>query len=195
MKITLNDLNKKKAHTKDIYQFQLLNLQDIDLDNKEITVYTPSNFDYLELLCKNFNLTMIIKYNNYISEYKNGLLTYSKNSNGFEFWKEYDKNNNLIHFKDSNGFEERYKYDENNNLIHYKNSNEFKEWKEYNKNNKLIYYKNSDGHEESYKYDENNNLIHRKNTSGYEEIYKYNENNELIFIDMPSVKFNENDMK
>ena len=118
MIITLNDLNNKKSCAEGIYLFQLLNLKDIDLDNKETTVYTPSNYDYLKWLCQNFNLTMIIKYNFCISKYRNGL---------------------LIHYKDSNGFEKWLEYDENNNLIYHKNSNEFEYWKKYNENNELIF--------------------------------------------------------
>ena len=36
--------------------------------------------------------------------------------------KKYDANGNLIYSKDSNGFEEWFEYDKNNNCIHYKNS-------------------------------------------------------------------------
>ena len=36
---------------------------------------------------------------------------YSKNSDGFEYWKEYDSNNNQIHYNDGDGFE--YWSDEN----------------------------------------------------------------------------------
>ena len=31
--------------------------------------------------------------------------TYYKNSDGYETWKEFDKNNNQIHYKNSDGYE------------------------------------------------------------------------------------------
>ena len=43
-------------------------------------------------------------------------------------------NNNLIHYKDSNGYEYWNEYDVNNNLIHCKDSNGYEEWKEYDEN-------------------------------------------------------------
>lgn len=40
-----------------------------------------------------------------------------KNSDGYEYWKEYDLNNNIIHYKDSDGYEYWNEYDSNNILI------------------------------------------------------------------------------
>ena len=60
---------------------------------------------------------------------------YYKNSNGFESWREYDKNNNQIHYKDSNGSETWREFDKNNNLIHYKDSDGFEAWSNDNPNN------------------------------------------------------------
>ena len=72
-----------------------------------------------------------------------------KDSNGYEWWKEYDENGNEIHYKNSDGTEKWYEYDENGNDIHYKNSkgDGHESWSEYDENNNLIYYKNSDGYE------------------------------------------------
>ena len=39
---------------------------------------------------------------------KNNNLIHHKDSDGYEFWKEYDENNNLIHSKDSDGCEKWY---------------------------------------------------------------------------------------
>ena len=41
-------------------------------------------------------------------------------SDGYEEWREYDKNGNLIHSKDSAGNEKLYEYNERGNLICYK---------------------------------------------------------------------------
>ena len=71
-----------------------------------------------------------------------------KNSDGTEYWNEYDENNNKIHRKDSNGYEYWYEFDENNNLIHSKNSNGYEYWSEYDENNNLIYCKDSNGYED-----------------------------------------------
>jgi|694.fasta_scaffold36856_13 YD repeat-containing protein len=70
-----------------------------------------------------------------------------KDSDGYEYWNEYDENSNRIHYKDSDGSESWYEYDENNNLIHYKNSDGFEFWKEYDENNNLIHRKDSFGSE------------------------------------------------
>jgi hypothetical protein len=42
-------------------------------------------------------------------------LIHSKNSKGYEYWREYDSNGNMIHFKDSTGYE--YWCDSNGNFI------------------------------------------------------------------------------
>jgi HAMP domain-containing protein len=64
---------------------------------------------------------------------KDNLIHY-KDSNGLEYWKEYDSNNNLIHYKNSNGNEEWFAYDSNNYPIHYKNSDGVEEWYDSNGN-------------------------------------------------------------
>ena len=81
--------------------------------------------------------------------FENGLkkYTYSIDSDGFEAWREYDKNNNEIHHKDSDGYETWSEYDSNDNLIHYKSSRGYESWREYDKNNNVINYKNSEGSE------------------------------------------------
>ena len=57
-----------------------------------------------------------------------------KDSNGFEYWAEFDSNNNLIHYKDSRGFEYWKEYDSNNNESHYKNSYGYERWFDSNGN-------------------------------------------------------------
>ena len=42
-------------------------------------------------------------------------MVHSKDSDGYECWKEYNNNDIMIHCKDSNGFERWYGYDEINN--------------------------------------------------------------------------------
>ena len=81
--------------------------------------------------------------------FENGVKKYvhSKNSTGYESWKEYDKNDNVIHSKDSDGSETWREFDKNNNLIHSKNSNGFEIWREFDKNDNRIYHKDSDGYE------------------------------------------------
>jgi len=61
----------------------------------------------------------------------NGHITYNKNSDGVEEWKEYDSNNNLTHYKDNDGVEEWSEYDSNNNITHYKDNDGFECWNEY----------------------------------------------------------------
>ena len=44
-----------------------------------------------------------------------------KNSDGFEYWIDYDEYGNRNHYKDSKGFEYWIDYDERGNKIYYKN--------------------------------------------------------------------------
>jgi YD repeat-containing protein len=91
-----------------------------------------------------------------------------KDSNGDEWWAEYDSNGNTIHFKNSNGYEWWAEYDSNGNTIHFKNSNGDEWWREYDSNGNVIHYKNSTGYEAWREYDSNGNEIHYKNSDGYE---------------------------
>ena len=61
--------------------------------------------------------------------------TYYKNSDGYETWKEFDKNNNVIHYNDGDGYEYWKEYDKNNNQIHYKNSDGYESWSDDNPKN------------------------------------------------------------
>ena len=84
-----------------------------------------------------------------------GNVIHYKDSNGYEYWKDYDSNNNRIHYKDSKGVECWFKYDSNNNVIHYKESNGYEYWHDYDSNNNIIHYKNSKGVEDWYDSDGN----------------------------------------
>ena len=81
--------------------------------------------------------------------FENGVkkYTHSIDSDGYESWIEFDKNDNVIHYKNSRGSEYWSEYDKNNNEIHYKSSRGFEYWREYDSNNNEIHYKNSDGFE------------------------------------------------
>ena len=107
-----------------------------------------------------------------------------KNSNGYEQWTEYDDKGNVIHCKDSNRDEEWTDYDEKGNEIHFKNSNGYEYWKEYDEKGNECHFKNSDGLEEWKDYDEKGNLIHCKNSDGYEGWVEYDDKgNEIHFKD------------
>ena len=69
--------------------------------------------------------------------FENGVkkYTYSIDRQGFEIWREFDKNDNLIHYKTSNGFETWREFDSNNNVVHYKNSDGYEYWSNDNPNN------------------------------------------------------------
>ena len=69
--------------------------------------------------------------------FENGVkkYTHSKNSDGSETWREFDKYNNVIHYKSSNGFEYWSEYDSNNNEIHYNDSDGDETWSDDNPNN------------------------------------------------------------
>ena len=69
--------------------------------------------------------------------FENGVkkYTYYKNSDGYESWIEFDKNNNEIHYKNSDGYEYWKEYDKNDNQIHYKDSDGDETWSDENPNN------------------------------------------------------------
>ena len=48
---------------------------------------------------------------------ENGNKIYYKDSDGYEYWSEYNTNGNEIHFKDNYGDEEWFEYDSNGNMI------------------------------------------------------------------------------
>ena len=80
---------------------------------------------------------------------KNGNSIYLKNSEGFSWINEYDKNGNEIikYFRNSEGFSWISEYDKNGNEIYFENSDGFSCIREYdeNNNNNCIYSKDSDG--------------------------------------------------
>ena len=112
---------------------------------------------------------------------ENGRRIYMRNSDEIEVWYEYDENGNEIYTKSSAGFEEWSEYDKHGNEIHYKDCFGYESWHEYDKNGNKIYRKTSDGYEEWYEYDENGNEIYWKTSDGYEEWYEYDENGNEIY--------------
>ena len=74
--------------------------------------------------------------------------THSKeNSDGYEWWSEYDSNGNEIHFKNNDGYEWWSEYDSNGNEIHHKDNDGYEWWKEYDSHNNQIHFKNNQGYE------------------------------------------------
>ena len=69
--------------------------------------------------------------------FENGVkkYTHSIDGDGYEYWKEYDKNNNQIHYKNSDGYESWREYDKNNNEIHSKDSDGDEYWSDDNPKN------------------------------------------------------------
>jgi len=72
--------------------------------------------------------------------FENGVkkYTHSKDSRGFEVWKEYDSNGNITHFKDSEGFEMWSEYDNKSNEIYYKSSEGAEWWSDNYPKNKEV---------------------------------------------------------
>lgn len=91
----------------------------------------------------------------------NGKLTYTKDSNGTEWWFEYYSNGTLKHSKSSIGRE--WVYDANGKLIHTKDVNGYKQFFEYDANGHLIQLKlDSYGFDIRYDYDAHGCMIHLK---------------------------------
>ena len=120
------------------------------------------------------NNTEVIK-----TEYDaNGNVIYEKDSEGIEYWFEYDDlTGNVVYAKDSTGFEMRCS-SITGKTIYAKKSNGIECW--YGDNGKINHIKNPDGIEYWVDYDENGNTIHRKYPDGYEIWYEYDENDKLL---------------
>ena len=73
---------------------------------------------------------------------------HTRNSSGYEEWKEHDANGNVIHRRDFDGKEVWYKYDEKGNEIRRKDSYGKEEWREYDANGNQIHWKISNGYED-----------------------------------------------
>lgn len=85
---------------------------------------------------KNMKITKQIK-DNLTTYFYDGVKKYRyyKDSDGLEWWKEYDKQGNGIHYKYSDGYEYWIEYDKQGNEIHYKDSNDYEWWSDDNPNN------------------------------------------------------------
>ena len=59
----------------------------------------------LNIDLKDGKYSIEMKYGNISVFNSNGNMIHYKDSNGYEFWKEYDSNGNMIHYKNSNGYE------------------------------------------------------------------------------------------
>lgn len=97
----------------------------------------------------------------YIAEYDNDNLVHLKTSEGFEYWRIFDRNDDPVYYKNSNGFEEWYIYDSNHNLTYQKmlTNYQLEIWSSYDSKNRLVYEKFSTGLENWYKYDKEDKLI------------------------------------
>ena len=139
MKISLDMIYWKLACRKAKLLYHKLNLQDIDLNNKEITIYDEeSNIEYLQWLANTFNLNLNILYKEYDDEirdiyvFKNGLCTsYTTlglfENDGFIEWNTYNDYGLLTYSENTNGDKEFYTYDDNGNKLSYENSNGYAE--------------------------------------------------------------------
>ena len=105
---------------------------------------------------------------------------YTKDSDGFEEWTEYDNKGNIIHFKDSEGFEKWYEYNDKGNVIHFKDSEGLEEWIEYDNKGNQIHFKNSYGFETWTEYDDKGHEIHFKRSTGHETWSEYDEKGNKI---------------
>jgi hypothetical protein len=77
-----------------------------------------------------------------------GNLTYSENSDGFWWRREYDENGSETYYEHSDGYWERREYDEDGNQT---------------------YHENSDGYWYLYEYDENGNQTYYETITGYKK--------------------------
>ena len=109
MKITLRDLQNKKACQTAILDYRFNKFENINWSEvKKITVYDQDIFNNLIWLAENFKLNIIARF---------------EDSNNF--WKNYIYNNQglLIRYEDSNNYWKNYIYNEQGLLIRYEDSN------------------------------------------------------------------------
>jgi len=112
-----------------------------------------------------------------------GFLSYTKECDGVESWREYNEVGNLIGVRStraftsdsigtlsrvSDGEQEHWDYDARGNNIHYTNMNGVECWVKYDLNNKVQHYLGASGYEEWYVYDANGNQISYQNSDGRE---------------------------
>ena len=193
MKISLDMLYKNNAHRYAKVLYHKLNLQNIDLDHKEITVYDEeSNIEFFHLLASTFNLTANILYKEYDDEivdfyvFKNGLYTsYTTNYNGGHIrWFKYNDRRLLIYSESSDDNNEFYTYDDNGNKLSYETSRGYAEVYTYD-NNRLVRYENTTSNIRIYNYNDQGLLIYSLLTTSdnlykNESYYYYNEKGLLI---------------
>lgn len=126
--------------------------------------------------CKSSDFEDIIKCDDngrviYIEEIKDGLKTqitfddvthvHVIDSNGSEWWEDYDHRSNKVHYKKHNIIEWWKEYDDYGRVIHYKDTIGDEWLKEYNDCGQVIHYKDKDT--EWYKnYDDYGNLLYHK---------------------------------
>jgi len=188
-KITVRKLLNICHSGEKLILFKKLNLQNINFEKiKEFKIYTMNNYNFLNWLCKKFNLSLTIIYDGYKSIYesgklihqdingykenwiyKNKILTHYEDSTGVK--KDYNEFGKITHYEDSTGYTEDYKYNELGLIIHYKNSNGFIEDYKYNKLGLKTHYEDSTGHKEDY--NDFGKLIYRKDSTEYEEEWIY----------------------
>jgi len=82
----------------------------------------------------------------FIIKDKNGKRTYSEDSYGYWFKREYDKNGKQTYSEDSNGFWSKREYDSNGGLSYFENSNGYWSKYEYDSNGNEIYCEDSYGY-------------------------------------------------
>ena len=142
MRISINDLNEKKACETVIITYKANGLDKIDWS--KVKKINHENSD-LTWLIETFKLSIEMKN----SKYLNGKLIHYKTLDGFEKWYEYNDQGLEIHYKDSKGFEHWTEYNDQGKEIHFKDSNGFEHWWKYNDQGLKIHFKTSNGFERS----------------------------------------------
>jgi len=180
MKITPKKIIKisKNFHsqfTKYLFFYKKLKIEELDFNKiKKIEVVESDIYEFFELLCIKFKLTLTISFNDLKVFYKSGLLTYKKSGiNGIENW-EYNKSRLKIFYKNSIGIVEKYEYDNHKRLIHvvkYCNQNIISECEyKFDKFGNLIY-ENVNKQKQYWKYDKTGKILISYKNSFMKKIY------------------------
>jgi hypothetical protein len=76
---------------------------------------------------------------------KKGKRTYSENSDGFWWCREYDENGDETYYENSDGYWCKWEYDENGNETYFENSDGYWYRREYDEDGKVTYYEDRYG--------------------------------------------------
>jgi len=196
MKISIDDLIKKKACVDQVVRYKNLGLAEIDWDKiTKVTTDSSIIVDGIKWLIGNdfkiFPIIIELKESDSGNDGELKKMQSNRPEIGLErvvhrsnqIWV-YNKKGLLVELININGYKEEWEYDpEINYKIAYKNSNgRWKRW-EYNEKKQLVRCESSDSQWDRWVYNEVDLLVLRENSTGFMETWMYDENDLQVHYD------------